>query len=73
MTNNNFLNGKYDERTQNHKQNSNPLNSRTQTAKWIRSTVQTGVRKSELDGSEVIKVVENAVKETENRRGDQSE
>ena len=56
-----------------HKERSNPLNSRTKTAKWIRSTVQTGVRKSELEGSEVIKVVENAVKETENRGGDQSE
>jgi hypothetical protein len=64
--------GHPDEPSKKHREKSNPLNSRTQTAKWIRSTIQTGVRESELEGSEVIKVVENAVKETESSGGDQT-
>lgn len=62
--------GHPEENSSKHAERSNPLNSRSQTAKWIRSTVQTGVRKSELEGSEVIKMVENAVKETESNRGE---
>lgn len=63
--------GHPNESSSEHKERSNPLNSRTKTAKWIRSTIHTGIQKSSLKGTEVVAIVENAVREVEG--GDQSE
>jgi hypothetical protein len=46
-----------------HREQSNPLNSRTKTANWLSSTLKTGVRKSDLSEQEVLNIAENAVKQ----------
>jgi|APHM01.1.fsa_nt_gi hypothetical protein len=52
------------ERKERHRKKSNPLNSRNKTTKWLRSTLKTGIKKSELSKKEVLAIAENAVKET---------
>jgi hypothetical protein len=52
------------ERKEEHKKKSNPLNSRSTTTKWLSSTLKTGLKQSDLTKKEVLKIAENAVKET---------
>jgi hypothetical protein len=56
----NFLNCSQDGQTT-HEEKSNPLNSRTQTAGWLRSTVETCVRESNLKPDEIMAIVKTAV------------
>lgn len=56
----NFLNDSQDVRTT-HEEKSNPLNSRQQTAEWLRSTAETCVKESRLKPDEIMAIVKTAV------------